>query len=198
MTTRSKPVAGHEYFWKSQRCTVLSMTEFSATVRWSDGSEGDVSLDELLPLGLATVVLPQPPDPRTDASEQPEPPQAPTPVVKPQKALARLLGDLGTIDGHAPTWLDNHRDDVLAVVSESGVTETARQLGIPKQTIYDWRHRREHPQPKLNAAKKNPADGARPPKAPTSPGPEQDINYWKGKYEGMVECLRMVTGRDAP
>ena len=140
-------------------------------------------MDELRPLGMPSL-------------DQADPPQAHENGVGPEADVPEPPNeDPGAATRSAvPKWLDAHKDEVLALVNQKGVTVAARQFGIKPGAIHDWRMRRGHP--KFLKRSANSPGEPKAPKVPPppGPGPERDINYWKGKYEGIVEGIKLTMG----
>ncbi|PKB78207.1 MAG: hypothetical protein BZY88_19445 [SAR202 cluster bacterium Io17-Chloro-G9] len=58
--------------------------------------------------------------------------------VRPREALYRLQSDLPRGREKIESWLERHRDDVLALIWERTAVVTGELLGIRRKSIYQW------------------------------------------------------------
>ena len=110
-------------------------------------------------------------------------------------ALNQLLDDLTTISkGSIQSWLTKNSTNVQIVYNAKGPSITAELLGLNTGSLNNWRLHNRIPSNLIIRNQQSVLSEAPVVTDLDIWNKENDINYWRGKYEGIVEGLKLMRG----
>ena len=109
-------------------------------------------------------------------------------------ALERLQEAVKSLKGSKALFLDQHREDVLALLQEKDQRMTAELLGLSYSSINLWCSSRKVGLRELRAGAKPEPQVPRVDELP----PEASAPYWRGYAQAYQDFLLLLLGKNRP